>query len=93
MRFQNEGGVKFDEYVVYHPQQALPHYVITYRSVTAFDASKKLLRNVGANYNEREILPSRNFKGSEDDILYRVAEAQFLRLIGGGAHKVRIRVG
>lgn len=76
---KKSGGVYHDEYVVYNPKQALPKYIIKFDRIT--DPTALTLAFSTTEYTEREILKSRNFTSSEDDIYFRIAEAQFLRMI------------
>ena len=79
--FQNKGGVFHDEFVVYNPKQALAKYIINFERITHLETVQLAFRSLSADYCEREMLRSRDFTSSEDEVYFRVAEAQFLRLI------------
>ena len=79
--FQNKGGVFHDEFVVYNPKQALAKYIINFERIIHLETVQLAFQSLSSDYREREMLRSRFFTSSEDEVYFRVAEAQFLRLI------------
>ncbi len=82
------GGVLFDEFIVYNPDQALPKYIIHYIKLSLNDAlqsgvytlEKKALASGGGMQkyhikSEREMDPNNAL-----ELHYRFAESQFLRM-------------
>ncbi|KAK2702413.1 hypothetical protein QYM36_018975 [Artemia franciscana] len=75
---KNDGGVLFDEFVIYDPRQAYPRYVINYK---ATQMGVPVGSIPSAKFQKYEIHPSRSFDPSNElDYHFRVAEAQFCRL-------------
>ena len=80
---RDQGGVRYDEYVVYNPSQALPRYIISYKAQDAltpialpgsFAPSTKMTKHL--------LKATRSVDFSNPfDMHYRLAESQFLRLM------------
>ena len=81
---RQSGGVLFDEFVIYNPDQAFPKYIIHYqKSGLPLESPNMMLTFQGGFQTARqEVLPSRTLKpGDPLDTHYRIAESQFLRLL------------
>ena len=83
------GGVKFDEFVVYQPDQALPKYIIHFSSIKTDTMLKQLaLTPAITTFSKQTLTPKRNIDISDPlEMHYRIAESQFLRL----ANKARLQ--
>ncbi|MCO5614713.1 hypothetical protein L7F22_068997 [Adiantum nelumboides] len=77
------GGTKYDEYVIYNPDQALPKYVVQYKKMDSQDFALHTLQTKANCPFERRVLdasPS-GYKGDTvDEMHFRFAEAQFFRM-------------
>ncbi len=72
------GGVKFDEFIIYDHRLALPRYIVHYDRGCHLPRPPQALA-VG----KRHVLkPVRNYDpSSPEQVLYRLAESQFLRML------------
>ncbi|MCO5551811.1 hypothetical protein L7F22_005313 [Adiantum nelumboides] len=88
---QHSGGTKFDEYVIYNTNQALPKYVIHYRNMDCHALTVHTLQ-VKANLPfERRVLDAStsSYRGdTTDEMHFRFAEAQFLRMSASKRQRV-----
>lgn len=91
---KGSGGTQFDEYVVYESNQAIPRYVVYYKNLECNALELQTIFQNKANLEfERRTLdaspsPS-SFKGvTSDELHFRFAEAQFLRMSNNKQHKV-----
>ena len=85
------GGVQHDEYVIFNPAQALPRYVIHYKSHSV-DNILQLELGATATVERHTLVPKREFDPSDPlDMHFRLAESQFLRLteLCGSGDKVK----
>ena len=80
-------GVLYDEFVIYNTAQALPCYVIHYEKVdpqhkfTVFDL--RAIHGSSGAHTTDNIKPRRQIDPNNHlDLHYRIAESQFLRLMG-----------
>ena len=71
---RERNGVVYDEMIVYDARLALPTHIIHFK--TGKPPKRRMpMRSM-------EILPSRNYDaGSEEDMAFRIAESQFLRML------------
>ena len=79
------GGVIHDEFVVYDAGLVLPKYIVVFRPHTAVLSLGALaLGGSGGVGRDRVVMvsikPNESPLGSENDMLYRLAESQYLRL-------------
>ena len=83
------GGVKFDEFVVYQPDQALPKYIIHFTSTKTDTMLKQIaLTPALTTFSKQTLTPKRNIDINDPlEMHYRIAESQFLRL----ARKARLQ--
>eukprot|EP01043_Picozoa_sp_COSAG02_P027469 COSAG02_NODE_1623_length_11604_cov_27.111951_6_plen_1427_part_00 len=75
---ESAGGVKFDEFIVYDERLAVPRYIVYYeRGCHLPSRTQKLAAG------KRHVLkPVRNYDpNSAEQVLYRMAESQFLRML------------
>ncbi|KAK2708498.1 uncharacterized protein LOC136028328 [Artemia franciscana] len=73
---KSEGGVLFDEFVIYDPCQAYPRYVINYKACQLSTSGS----TVATKFQKYEIPPNRLFDPSDElDYHFRVADSQFRR--------------
>jgi hypothetical protein len=83
------GGVKFDEYIIYNHRLALPRYIVHYIRGCHLPRPPQ---NLAAG--TRHVLkPVKNYDPtSPEQVLYRLAESQFLRMLanrgGGGGTRI-----
>ena len=79
------GGVLFDEFVIYNPDQAYPKYIIHYQKCNSqVDTPNTRLMFINNSFNtgRQTVIPSRTLKPDDPlDIHLRIAESQFLRLL------------
>ena len=81
---KTKGGVKYDEYVVYHPARAIVKYIIHYKGTTisSKDLEKFSFFGTGKNF-QKHVLQAKRGRTLDDsthDTHFRIAESQFLRL-------------
>ena len=74
------GGVKYDEYIVYNPEQALPRYIIHFGKY-GLDVAKTLMpKNMSGGVVRYDLFPKREFDPNDEmQMHFRIAESQFLR--------------
>lgn len=71
---RENGGVEYDEFVIYDPRLALPKYIVHFGGASG---AKPF-----APKRSMEIFPSRSYSpGSEEDMAFRLAESQFHRML------------
>ena len=81
---RDSGGVVFDEYIVYDQRLALPKYIVHFGGAGGMAKPFAPKRNM-------EILPSRHYDpGSEEDMAFRLAESQFLRMLANSGRSGKI---
>ena len=82
------GGVKYDEFVVYHKHQALPKYIVKYVPTDVRDFDIGTLEREAVAKNSvicKHITQTRSLgANNEEDLHFRIAESQFLRLVRHG---------
>ena len=92
---KSKGGVLFDEFVVYDPDQAYPKYIIHYTKA-GVPGNPALNLRFGTNFDtgHKEVLPTRTLKVDDPlDVHFRIAESQFLRLLNNlGGNRQNIKV-
>ena len=88
-------GTQYDEYIVYDPTQAIPRYIVHYDNLNCNDLEVQRLglnkSNVGFERRVLKASPSSGFSGfTADEMHYRFAESQFLRMcnVNGGKNMV-----
>ena len=78
---RSTGGVRYDEFVIYNPDQAFPKYIIHYQT-PKYDSVIHRVSTSTDTFEKYSILPKREIdRGDSLDIHYRFAESQFLRLM------------
>ena len=88
-------GTQYDEYIVYDRRQAIPRYIVHYDNLKCGDLEVQTLGLSESNVDfERRMLnasSSSGFSGfTADEVHYRFAESQFLRMcsLHGGKNMV-----
>ena len=88
-------GTQYDEYIVYDPRQAIPRYIVHYDNLNCSDLEVQRLGLSKSNVDfERRILKASSSSGfsgfTADELHYRFAESQFLRMcsLHGGKNMV-----
>jgi len=75
------GGVKYDEYIVYDPDQAIPRYIVHFGKYAAGAAQPRIPS--GAQYVRHELTPQRHFDPKNElDAHFRLCESHLLRQLG-----------
>ena len=74
-------GVKYDEYIVYDPDQAIPRYIVHFGKYAAGAAQPRIAS--GAQYVCHELTPQRHFDPKNElDAHFRLCESHLLRQLG-----------
>lgn len=89
---KGQGGVLFDEFVVFSPDQALPKYIIHYNKQNSMIVAKAAaIPPPSAGYACYRLKQTRSVNTSDPlEIHYRIAESQFLRLMNITGKKRKI---
>ena len=87
-----QGGVLYDEFVVFSPDQALPRYIIHYKIQNSMVVAKTAaIPPPSAGYACHKLKQSRSVNTSDPlETHYRIAESQFLRLMNITGKKRKI---
>ena len=87
------GGVKFDEFVVYRPNKAIPKYILHYEAAkTDSILNRASLLPVGRLFICHSSKQKREFDPNDPlDTHYRIAESHFLRLINKSNRRFTIK--
>lgn len=73
------GGTLYDEYLIYNPHQAIPRYIVHYKSQHDLQALKA--QNFQSNLTRISYEPSLTFSGdSPGEYHFRQGESQFYRM-------------
>ena len=93
---RQQGGVLFDEFVVYDPDQAYPKYIIHYTKGGTLGNPNTQIKFGGTfTTGRQEVLPTRGLDPYDPlDVHFRIAESQFLRLVnnlGGNMSKLKVK--
>lgn len=82
----HSGGVKFDEYIVYDVNQALPRYIVHFGKFGVnLAATSMSTRSASGSIVRHQLTPSRTFDPNDQmQMHFRVAESHFNRLLGRG---------
>jgi hypothetical protein len=74
-------GVKFDEYIVYDADQAIPRYIVHFGKYAAGVAQPRIAS--GAQFARHELTPQRSFDPKNElDAHFRLCESHVLRQLG-----------
>ena len=90
---RSQGGVLYDEYVVYDTYQALPSFIISYRTQNALSRIALPGSLVSPNKMTKHLLKESRSVDTNNplDMHYRTAESQFLRLMNVTKSNRRIK--
>eukprot|EP00053_Salpingoeca_punica_P023260 m.216691 g.216691 ORF g.216691 m.216691 type:complete len:507 (-) comp48039_c0_seq1:248-1768(-) len=90
---RDSGGVLYDEFIVYDPLLALPRYIVTYddhKLGSSFIPSIKCNIPSGKKHTLVELKSGRFVTNSPEEIEFRFAESQFLRMYQSPCKVTRI---
>lgn len=90
---RDSGGTEFDEYIIYNPSQAIPRYVVHYQNMDCCTLELlRLFQNAPHSKFGRRLLnadaSSSVNEMTSDEVHFRCAESQFLRMCKGTKAKV-----
>ena len=93
---KKKGGVLYDEYVVFNPDQAIPRYIVHYKQESVMSNQSSILEKVALSGTggmvKYELKPNRSYKQDDPkDREFRVAESQFLRLMSHNGQNFKIQ--
>lgn len=90
---RKQGGVLYDEYVVYDASQALPRYIIHYQTNDVMSEINLTGKLAPTKKPTKHILTATRTVDTSDPLQmhYRIAESQFLRLLNVTGKKRKIK--